>query len=87
MNEKTKLRGNAKQRSSLYPLGEIPREMVIEICRWIVHRLAVGYTDLDGDGFAGIFAKAIGGKYKKKPPGIGRCNVERLCMVGKDGPK
>lgn len=70
MNEKTRLRGSAKQRSSLYPLGEIPREVAIEICRWIVHRLAVGYTDLDGDGFAGIFAKAIGGKYKKSPLGL-----------------
>jgi len=65
-----KLRGKAKARLSPYPLGEFPEDVIIQIGSNIVHRLAVGYSDITGDEFAGIFAKAIRGVHRQKPLGV-----------------
>ena len=67
---KPKLRGSAKQRSSPYPLGEIPRKVAVAVGRQIVHRLAVGHANITGDDFGGIFAKAIEGDHRSSPLGV-----------------
>ena len=69
-NKEVKLRGKATRRSGPYPLGEIPDSVVIAIGRQLVHRLAVGHTNITGDDFGDIFANAIGGHHKNKPLGI-----------------
>jgi hypothetical protein len=65
-----KLRGKAKARHSLYPLGEFPEDIIINIGRLFVHRLAIGHADITGDDFAGIFADTISGNHRNKPLGI-----------------
>lgn len=65
-----RLRGNAKVRSSLYPLGEFTDDVVINIARQIVHRLAIGQSDITGDDFGDIFSKAISGEHFHKPIGV-----------------
>lgn len=67
---KLKLRGSSKRRSSLYPLGQIPGSVALGIGRQIVHRLAVGHSDITGDDFGTIFATAISGTHRGKPLGI-----------------
>jgi hypothetical protein len=66
----TRLRGNAPRRSGPYPLGQMPREIIIAVGRQIVHRLAVGGADIVGDDFGKIFASAIGGQHRGKPLGV-----------------
>lgn len=54
-----------------YPLGQIPDSVLIEVGKQVVHRLAVGHSDIDGDDFARIFANAInGGTALPRPIGI-----------------
>lgn len=67
---KPKLKGSAKRRESPYPLGEIPRQVVLTIGKQIVHRIAVGFKDIPGDDFGNIFANAIGGTHRKSPLGL-----------------
>ncbi len=68
--DQPRLRGNAEAREGPYPLGEIPDSVVNRICRMVVHRLAVGATDISGQDFADIFAKSIGGIHLDKRSGI-----------------
>ena len=69
--EKTpRLKGGAKRRSGPYPLGEIPDDIVLQIGKQIVHRLAVGHADITGDDFGGIFAAAIEGEHRSSPLGV-----------------
>ena len=42
-------------------MGDIPEGVLVGIARQVVHRLAVGHADIDGDDFGTIFAEAIGG--------------------------
>jgi len=70
LSDQPKLRGKAKSRDSLYPLGEFPDDVIVRIGRQIVHLLAVGNADISGDNFASIFATAISGEHRAKPLGI-----------------
>jgi hypothetical protein len=69
-SEPPKLKGKSKARSSPYPLGEFPDDVIKGIGRHIVHRLAIGHADIDGNDFAGIFAKSISGEHRAKPLGV-----------------
>ena len=69
-SEPPKLRGKNKARNSPYPLGESTDDVVRGIGRLIVHRLAIGHADINGDDFAGIFAKSISGEHRNKPLGV-----------------
>ena len=57
--KKVRIRGKSSQRDSLYPLGEITREVAISIGKQIVHRLAVGQGNITGDEFGNMFATAV----------------------------
>lgn len=70
MTNKPKLKGKAERRSGPHPLGEIPNETAILVGKQIVHRLAVGQTNITGDDFGNIFARAIEGQHKGSPLGI-----------------
>ncbi|HML94370.1 MAG TPA: hypothetical protein PKC29_02950 [Thermodesulfobacteriota bacterium] len=69
-SEPPKLKGKNKARNSPYPLGEFPDDVVKGIGKLIVHRLAIGHADINGDDFAGIFAKSISGEHRNKPLGV-----------------
>lgn len=64
------LRGRSRARRGPYPLGEFPDEIVVEIGRRIVHRLAVGQDNISGDDFGDIFAAAVGGNHFGNPIGV-----------------
>lgn len=70
MSKEPRLKGSSKRRSGPYSLGEFPPSLAVEIGRHIVHRLAVGHSDITGDDFGGIFAQAISGQHRGKPLGI-----------------
>lgn len=70
MPEEAKLRGHAARRSGPYPLGELPRSVILSIGQAICHRLAVGNADIGGDDFATMFARAIGGEHRLSPLGV-----------------
>ena len=65
-----RLRGNRPRRSDPYPLGEIPNSVVEKMAKQIVHRLAIGMGDLEGNDFGTIFANSIGGVHRSRPLGI-----------------
>ncbi len=61
--------GSALRRTGLYLFGQIPSEIIREIGRQVVHRLAIGRSDVTGDDFGSIFADAIGGTHRASPLG------------------
>ena len=68
--DNTRLRGHRSRLNSAWPLGQFPRIVITEIGKQLVHRLAIGHSDIMGDDFGGIFAKAIGGNHLGSPLGI-----------------
>lgn len=64
------MRGGASRRNEPYPLGQLPDELLYEIAKQIVHRLAIGQSDITGDDFGTIFANAVSGIHRAKPLGI-----------------
>jgi hypothetical protein len=77
-SDNVRLRGTARRRHEEYPLGEIPDNIIFEIAKHFVHRIAIGQTDITGDDFGNIYAEAINGTHRGSPLGIadvlkGRC--------------
>jgi hypothetical protein len=70
MPDKLKLKGQAKRRNAPYDLGELPHWLAVEIGKHIVHRIAIGLSDITGDDFGGIFASAINGVHRNRPLGV-----------------
>ena len=64
------MRGNARRRNELYPLGQFPDNILYDLARQLVHRLAIGSSDITGDDFGTIFAHSIGGEHRGRPLGI-----------------
>lgn len=69
-SEPPKLRGSSPARKGLYPLGEFPDDMAVNLSRQFVHRLAVGHANITGDDFGEIFATAISGTHYNSPLGV-----------------
>lgn len=65
-----KLRGNKSRLQGAWPIGELSNDIILGIGRQLVHRLAVGHSDITGDDFGTIFANAIGGEHRESPVGI-----------------
>lgn len=69
--QRPRLRDNkGKRLFELYPLGQIPNDIVFEIAKWMTYSFAVGKSDIDGEDWGDIFAKAIGGEHLGKPLGL-----------------
>lgn len=64
------MRGGARRRNEPYPLGQFPDKLLYDIAKQIVHRLAIGQSDITGDDFGTIFATAVGGAHRGRPLGI-----------------
>lgn len=65
-----KLRDSKKLNQDVYPLGELPPDILTKIGGGIVYRIFTGRKDLTGDDWGDIFAKAIDGHHLASPVGI-----------------
>lgn len=54
----------------LYPLGQVPQEIITNIAKGIVYRAHTGRKDITGDDWGDILADAVGGEHYAKPIGI-----------------
>lgn len=64
------MRGHATRRSGPYQLGQCTDTVLFAIAKQLVHRLAIGNSDITGDDFGTIFANAIGAEHRGSPLGI-----------------
>lgn len=69
--DRPKLRDSKKlQTPELYPLNEIPREVINEIGKHFVYLLCTGRKDISGGDWGDAFAEAVGGTHLNSPIGI-----------------
>jgi hypothetical protein len=51
-----RLRDNqGREPFELYPLGQVPDDIIVGIGKWITYRYAVGQSDIDGEDWGDIF--------------------------------
>lgn len=53
-----------------YPIGQLPQEYLISICKSIVYHMALGEKDISGEKWEDIFAKGINGTNLSRPLGL-----------------
>jgi hypothetical protein len=69
--QRPKLRDNKGKKSyELYPLGQIPDDVIYSIGKWMTYYFAMGKSDIDGEDWGNVFAKAINGGHMDKPIGL-----------------
>jgi len=80
MEQKTpRLRDSSRPHvQELYPLNQIPNEIVVKICGHIVFLSSVSRKDLSGDDFGDAFATAINGMHLARPLGIADVVLEKM---------
>ena len=54
----------------LYPLGHFPNHTIISIAKWLSYYYALGKSDISGEDWGDIFAKAIDGDHLSRPVGL-----------------
>lgn len=62
--------GHKLQTTELYPINEIPDEIIIKIAGYFTYLLYVGRKDITGEDWGNAFAHAIGGTHLDSPIGI-----------------
>ena len=62
--------GNKRTSQELYPLGEFPKKIILEISRWLIYNFAVGKSNISGEDWGDIFAKSIDGDHLSSPVGL-----------------
>ena len=65
-----RIRGGGRGNLGPWPVGAIPKKVLMGIGKQLVHRLAIGQRDVSGDDFGTIFAKSIGGRHMSRPLGL-----------------
>ena len=66
-----KLRDTKKRKNTeLYPIGDFPQTVIYEISRWLIYNFAVGKSNISGEDWGDIFAKAIDGTHLSSPVGL-----------------
>lgn len=69
--QRPKLRDNqGKKPFELYPLGQIPNDIIYDIAKWMTYYFSIGKSDISGEDWGDIFAKAIAGDHLGKPLGL-----------------
>lgn len=69
--QRPKLKDNrGKGPYELYPLGQIPNDIIYNIAKWMTYHFAVGKADISGEDWGDIFAKAIEGEHLSRPVGL-----------------
>ena len=67
---KVRTKGQAQSIHEPYPLNEFPTTLIQELGKRIVHLLAVGHADMDGDTFSQMYADSFGAEALGKPLGV-----------------
>ena len=74
----------------LYPINEIPENIIRKLGRQLVYLLCIGRKDLSGDDWGNVFAEAIGGVHLQSPIGIADVVYDKMAWsmktVKKDNP-
>lgn len=65
-----RLRDSSHLAQELYPLSQIPNDIIKRISAYIVYLIASGRKDMTGDEWGDAFAYAIGGTHLRSPLGI-----------------
>ena len=66
-----KLRDNKRRKGNeVYSLGEIPKNVITEIGKWIAYSFAIGKSDISGEDWGDIFSKSIDGDHLNSPLGL-----------------
>ena len=65
-----RLRDSRNLISELYPLGQVPQNIITKIAEGIVYRAHTGHKDITGDDWGDILADAVDGVHYAKPVGI-----------------
>lgn len=69
--QRPKLKDNrGKEPFELYPIGQIPKEVVYAISKWMTYYFSVGKSDITGEDWGDVFAKSIQGEHLNKPLGL-----------------
>ena len=77
--QRPRLRDNQGQKPyELYPLGEIPDNVIYNISKWMAYHYAFGKSDIDGEDWGDIFAKSIEGEHLGKPLGLADVIYEEM---------
>jgi len=77
--QRPKLRDNrGKGPFELYPLGQMTDEIIYNIAKWMTYHFSTGKSDIDGEDWGDIFAKAIGGEHLGKPYGLADVIYENM---------
>lgn len=78
-----KLRDSKQLMSELYPLGQVPVEIMTKIGAGIIYRIHTGRKDITGDDWGDILADATGGTHFAKPVGITDLATENTAWSAK----
>ncbi len=68
--DRPRLRDSARRFHELYPIGEIPDEIVHRFARHLTCLRAIGRKDIGGDDWGDAFAYAISGTHLASPLGV-----------------
>ena len=69
--QRPKLRDNKDRKIfELYPLGQIPDDVIFSIGKWMTYYFAMGKSDIDGEDWGDVFAKAVNGGHMNSPIGL-----------------
>lgn len=75
--------GHRSNTVELYPLNEIPEDVIVGICGHIVYLSATGREDLTGDDFGDALARAVGGIHHGSPIGIADVTAGKMAWSAK----
>lgn len=82
--QRPKLKDNrGKGPFELYPIGQIPDEIIYEAAKWMAYHFTIGKSDITGDDWADIFSKAVAGGHLAKPIGLADVIYEGMAWSAK----
>jgi hypothetical protein len=82
--ERPRLRDNrGRDPFELYPIGQLPDDVILRISKYIVFLFSVGNKDLSGDGWGDAFAYGIDGTHLESPLGIADVVLGTQCWSTK----
>ena len=82
--QRPKLRDNkGKKIYELYPLGQIPDDVIYSIGKWMTYYFAIGKSDINGEDWGDIFAQAINGGHMNSPIGLADVVFEGMAWSAK----
>lgn len=82
--QRPRLRDNKGKRPfELYPLGQIPKEIIYGVSKWVAYHFTVGKSDINGEDWGDIFAKSIEGEHLGKPLGLADVVYEGMAWSAK----